>query len=249
MGILDGKLAVVTGAGRGLGAAIAKGFAHEGAKVVVVDLDAETANRVAQELQSEGHDAWSYALDIGDRQAVYSFAERVTADHGDVQILVNNAGIAPRVSIDDDEFVAAWDQAIAVNLNGQFDITYAFLPALRRGGGNIIYTASIAAFIAPRSSAGYGAAKAGIVSLTKFMARELGKDGIRVNALAPGVMITPMTEGSRDSTKGQKHLERVPLGRNGSADEIVGPAIFLASDMSSYVTGVTVPVDGGFLAV
>ncbi len=128
-------------------------------------------------------------------------------------------------------------------------MTYAFLPALRREGGSIIYTASIAAFIAPRSSAGYGAAKAGIVSLTKFMARELGKDGIRVNALAPGVMITPMTKGSRDSAKGQQHLERVPLGRHGNADEIAGPAIFLASDMSSYVTGVTVPVDGGFLVV
>ena len=106
------------------------------------------------------------------------------------------------------------------------------------------YTASIPAFIAPGSSPGYGAAKAGIVSLTKYMARELGKYGVRVNAIAPGIMITEMTQGRR----GLK-LDRVPLGRNGNPEEVAGPAVFLASDMASYVTGVTLPVDGGFMAV
>ena len=249
MGLLEGKFAVVTGAGRGIGAAVAKGFSREGARVLVVDIDGGAAEEVAKEIKAAGGDATGAALDVSDRKAVYEFAKRITDEHGALHILVNNAGIAPRVSVDDETLTESWDKVISVNLNGQFDMTYAFIPALKKEGGSIIYTASIAAFIAPRSSPGYGAAKAGIVSLTKYMARELGTHGIRVNALAPGVIKTAMTEGSRDTEKGKSHLARVPLGRNGEADEVAGPAIFLASDMASYVTGVTIPVDGGFLVV
>lgn len=249
MGLLDAKLAVVTGAGSGLGAAIARRFVREGARVIAVDINRTAAEAIAEEIRAAGGEAWAAGVDVGDRQAVNEFAEGVVARHGAVHVLVNNAGIAPRAKIGDDNFVETWDRVIAVNLNGQFDMTTAFIPALKQGKASVIYTASIAAFIAPRSSAGYGAAKAGIVSLTKYMARELGKFEVRVNAIAPGVIVTPMTDHTRDTAGGTKHLDRVPLGRNGEADEIAGPAVFLASDMASYVTGVTIPVDGGFLAV
>lgn len=244
MGLLDRKLAIVTGAGRGLGAAMATRFAAEGARVLVVDVDAAAADRLAAQIKAAGHEAWGHALDICDRKAVAAFADQVEAEHGAVHVLVNNAGIAPRVSIGDPGFVEAWDSVVAVNLTGQFDMTCAFVPLLKKESGCVIYTASISAFIAPGSSPGYGAAKAGIVSLTKYMARELGKYGVRVNAIAPGIMITEMTQGRR----GLK-LDRVPLGRNGNPEEVAGPAVFLASDMASYVTGVTLPVDGGFMAV
>jgi len=202
MGLLDGKLAVVTGAGSGIGAAIARGFAREGARVVVVDINGAAATAVAKEIKAVGGEAWSETVDVGDRKAVRAFAERMSSAHGAIHVLVNNAGIAPRSSVDDDNLAEVWDRVIAVNLNGQFDMTHAFIPALKKDGGSIIYTASIAAFIAPRSSPGYGAAKAGIVSLTKYMARELGKYGIRVNALAPGVIATPMTDQTRDTPGG-----------------------------------------------
>ena len=207
--------------------------------------DGGAAAEVAKEIRAAG-DATGAALDVSDRKAVYEFASGSSMSTAP-PYSVNNAGIAPRVSVDDEHLTKA-DKVISLNLNGQFDMTYAFIPALKKEGGSIIYTASIAAFIAPRLP-GYGAAKAGIVSLTKYMARELGTHGIRVNALAPGVIKTAMTEGSRDTEKGKSHLARVPLGRNGEADEVAGPAIFLASDMASYVTGVTIPVDGGFLVV
>lgn len=249
MGLLDGKLAVVTGAGSGIGAAIARRFADEGARIIAVDINEAAANAIVDELKSKGTEAWAATVDVGSREAVNEFAKGVMARHRGIDILVNNAGIAPRAGLDDDHFVATWDRVISVNLSGQFDMTNAFVPALKESKGNVIYTASIAAFIAPRSSAGYGAAKAGIVSLTKYMARELGKYGVRANAIAPGVIVTPMTDTSRNTAGGQKHLDRVPLQRNGEASEIAGPAVFLASELASYVTGVTIPVDGGFLAV
>ena len=249
MGLLDGKLAVVTGAGSGIGAAIAQRFAEEGAQVAVVDINGDAANSVAEAIKSTGAKAWSATLDVSDRDAVNAFARDVTGRHPKVDVLVNNAGIAPRAKIDDEHFVSTWDKVISVNLNGQFDMTNAFIPAIKAARGNIIYTASIAALIAPRSSAGYGAAKAGIVSLTKYMARELGPFGVRVNSIAPGVIVTPMTDISRNKPGAQKHMDRVPLERNGEASEIAGPAVFLASDLASYVTGVTIAVDGGFMAV
>ncbi|MHA6689601.1 SDR family NAD(P)-dependent oxidoreductase [Devosia sp. A449] len=244
MGLLDGKLAMITGAGRGLGAAMARGFAEAGAGVIIVDRDADAAANMAAELQATGAESWGYALDVSDRKAVAAFAEQIAADHGRLNTLANNAGIAPRVSLGDAGLVEAWDNTININLTAQFDMTCAFIPLLKQSRGNVIYTASISAFIAPGSSPGYGAAKAGIVSLTKYMARELGKDGVRVNAIAPGIMLTEMSAGRQ----GDK-LNRVPLGRNGNPEEVAGPVVFLASDMASYVTGVTLPVDGGFMAV
>ena len=246
---LTDKKAVVTGAGRGLGAAIARGLAAEGAHVVVVDMDQAAADAVVTEIKSSGGSAAAEALDISNREAVLAFGQRVAAEYGTIDVLVNNAGISPRVKLDDPNLMQMWDKVIDVNLNGQWDITIALLPTLKHAGASLIFVASIAAFTAPRSSAAYGAAKAGIRSLVQYFARELGPLGVRVNALAPGRMLTDMTFNAVKGPAGEKFLERVALGRNGEAHEIAGPAVFLASDMSSYVTGVTIPVDGGFLAL
>lgn len=249
MNLLTGKTAVVTGGARGIGAAMAKGFAREGAKVVVLDIDGAAAKATAEEIAAAGAAASSAAIDVSDRDAVMRLGACLTDEYGAIHVLVNNAGIAPRVLVDDPELPAKWDQVISVNLNGQFNVTVALLPALKKEGASIIFTASIAGVIAPRSSAAYGAAKAGLISLTKFLARDLAEHNIRVNAIAPGVISTDMTANTPGGVSGAKHLERVPMKRNGEPHELAGPAIFLASDMSSYVTGVTLPVDGGFLAV
>ena len=246
---LSGKTAAVTGAGRGLGAAIAIGLAAEGAHVLVVDMDRAAAEAVVAQIKGSGGAATAETLDISDREAVLAFGRHVVEQYGTIDVLVNNAGISPRVKLDDPNLMQMWDKVIGVNLNGQWDVTIALLPALKHTGASLIFVASIAAFTAPRSSAAYGAAKAGIRSLVQYFARELGPSGVRVNALAPGRMLTDMTYDAVKGPSGAKFLERVPLGRNGEAHEMAGPAVFLASEMSSYVTGVTIPVDGGFLAL
>jgi len=246
---LTNKNAVVTGAGRGLGAAIAKGLAAEGAHVLVVEMDPIAADTVVSEIKSAGGSAAAAVLDISDRKAVMTFGERIAIEYGTIDVLVNNAGISPRVKLEDPNLMQMWDKVIDVNLNGQWDTTIALLPLMKHAGASLIFVASIAAFTAPRSSAAYGAAKAGIRSLVQYFARELGPLGVRVNALAPGRMLTDMTFNAVKGPAGEKFLERVALRRNGEAHEIVGPVVFLASDMSSYVTGVTIPVDGGFLAL
>jgi len=249
MTLLSGKTAVVTGAARGLGLAIAKGFADQGAHVLMVDRDADAVNQAAAAITAAGGSAEPVALDVSLRDEVLAFGHQIGTRFGKIDVLVNNAGISPRVRLDDDNLMEMWDRVIDINLNAQWAMTIGLLPALRHEGASVIFVASIAAFTAPRSSAGYGAAKSGIRSLVQYFARELGPDGVRVNALAPGRMLTDMTFDAVKLPSGAKFLERVALGRNGEADEIAGPAVFLASSMSTYVTGVTIPVDGGFLAL
>jgi NAD(P)-dependent dehydrogenase (short-subunit alcohol dehydrogenase family) len=235
MALLEGKTAVVTGAGHGIGAAIAKGFSAEGATVVIVDNDGTAAENMMEEIIRTGGRASCEVLDITDRSAGLQCAKHVSERHGAVHVLVNNAGIAPRVKLTDDNFAEMWDQVLEVNLTGQMNVTLAFLPAMKQEGGSLIYTVSIAGFTAPRSSAGYGAAKAGLRSVIQYFAQELAPFNIRVNGLAPGRILTDMTVGAVQGANGAKFLERVPLARNGDPSEMAGPAIFLASSMSSYV--------------
>ncbi|KUR72064.1 SDR family NAD(P)-dependent oxidoreductase [Novosphingobium sp. Fuku2-ISO-50] len=249
MTLLEGKTAIITGAARGLGAAIAQAFAAEGAHVVVADRDGDAAALLVERIAAAGGRATSEALDISQREAVLAFGQRIADRFGMIDVLVNNAGISPRVRLDDPKLMEMWDRVIDVNLRGQWDTTIALLPVLKNQGTSIIFIASIAAFTAPRSSAAYGAAKAGVRSLVQYFARELGPSGVRVNALAPGRILTDMTFEAVQGEGGAKFLERVALGRNGEAREMAGPALFLASGMSSYITGTTIPVDGGFLAL
>lgn len=244
---LAGKTAVVTGGGGGLGASISTALAAEGAHVVVVDRFAEAAEAMVEKIVAAGGSASSEILDIGDREAVMSFGARVLEQHGTIDVLVNNAGISPRIREADPDLAEKWDQVMDVNLTGQYDITVSLLPGLKHPGASVIFLSSIAGFTAPRSSAAYGATKAAVRSLVQYFARTLGPTGGRCNGLAPGRMKSGLmtVEGEGNA----KFLQRVPLGRVGETDEIAGPAVFLASDMSSYVTGVTIPVDGGYLAL
>jgi NAD(P)-dependent dehydrogenase (short-subunit alcohol dehydrogenase family) len=244
---LSGKTAVVTGGGRGLGSAIAAAMAAEGAHVLVVDRNSEAADDIVAKIKTSGGSASAETLDISDREAVAAFGARMVERYGKIDVLVNNAGIAPRIRPNDPDQMQKWDQVIKVNLTGQWDITVALLPALKHAGTSVIFVSSIAGFTAPRSSAAYGATKAAVRSLVQYFARTLGPTGGRANGLAPGRIKSDLMTVTGEA--GEKFLQRVPLGRVGETDEIAGPAVFLASDMSSYVTGVTIPVDGGYLAL
>ena len=247
MAQLAGKRAVVTGGGGGLGSAISSALAAEGAHVLVVDRYTEAAETMAEKIAASGGSASAQTLDIGDREAVMAFGARTVEQYGTIDVLVNNAGISPRSRPGDPDQMQKWDEVLRVNLTGQWDITVSLLPALTNPGASVIFLSSIAGFSAPRSSAAYGATKAGIRSLVQYFSRTLGPTGGRANGLAPGRMKSGLmtVEGEGNA----KFLQRVPLGRVGETHEIAGPAVFLASDMSSYVTGVTIPVDGGYLAL
>ncbi len=232
--LLEGKLALVTGAASGIGLAIALAYAREGARVVRAD---KTAN---------AGEALSFALDVTDASACEALAAQVGRDIGQIDILVNSAGILVREGIDSPRAHAIVRDVMEVNLHGTFNVIHAFLPQLRATCGCIINIASGAALRAQAGCAGYSASKGAVKMLTHTMAADLGKDGIRVNAIAPGVIETPMTDATRnDPARLGRFLAGIPLGRIGQADEIAGPAVFLASSLASYVNGVTLLVDGG----
>lgn len=244
---LAGKTAIVTGGGRGLGSSISTTLAAEGAHVVVVDRNKEAADAIVETITATGGSASAEILDISDREAVNAFGDRIVNQYTTVDVLVNNAGVAPRIRPNDPDQAERWDQVININLTAQWDITVALLPALKHPGASVIFLSSIAGFSAPRSSAAYGASKAAVRSLVQYFARTLGPTGGRANGLAPGRIKSDLMTVTGEA--GEKFLQRLPLGRVGETDEIAGPALFLASDMSSYVTGVTIPVDGGYLAL
>ena len=247
---LENKRVLVTGAGRGLGATIAHGFAGQGATVIVADIDAALAAGTAQAIRDAGGHAVDARLDVTDAGAVRAFAAQCAARHGNLDILINNAGISARAPFDDPQTPAIWDRVMQVNLQGTFNVTHAFVEQLKATRGAIVNLCSIVAYGCGISTAGYVVSKGGVRSFTEVLARDLGPHGVRVNAVAPGLMETDMTAGQRAQANGTDwYMGRAPLARAGRVDEIVGPVLFLASDMASYVNGVVLPVDGGYLAV
>lgn len=243
-GLLDGKLALVTGAGSGIGAGIARGMAEAGARVIAVDINAETARATAEAIRGAG----SYAADVSDRAACDALASAVRRDHGAVAVLVNNAGIIRRGLVSDPNARNDWDATLAVNLDGPYFMTTAFLEQLRETKGAVVNIGSVQSFVALRNSAAYTTSKGGVRALTKALAIELSPMGIRVNAIGPGLIATPLNEKARQNPSYMAQFEgRIPLGRTGTPADIAGPAVFLASDMARFVTGVTLPVDGGYL--
>jgi NAD(P)-dependent dehydrogenase (short-subunit alcohol dehydrogenase family) len=248
--LLAERIALVTGAAQGNGAAIAAGLAAAGARVVATDIDVTGAERTAAFIRQAGGEAWAFALDVTYRGACAAVAAEVGRAAGQVSVLVNNAGVCPRHTIDGPDLHRAWNLALDVNLHGTLNVTLAFLPALRATKGTIINIGSIPSFVSTATSIGYSTSEAAVRMLTQILAQELAKDEVRVNAIAPGTFATAMTEATRlDSEWSERFLARIPMGRYGEPEETVGPVVFLASAMSSYMTGSTVVVDGGYLAV
>lgn len=248
--LLEGRIAIVTGAGQGNGAAIAAGLARQGASVVAADIDPVTAEVTAEAIRAAGGRASAFRLDVADSYACRALADVIGASVGDVSIVVNNAGICPRHTLDSPELERLWDAAMDINLRGTLNVSLAFLPHLRATKGTIVNIASIASFVSTATSVSYPVSKAGVRAMTQNMAHELARDGIRVNAIAPGTIATAMTEATRnDPERSARFLQRIPMGRYGEPEELVGPVVFLASSMSSYVTGTTLVVDGGYLAL
>jgi len=245
-GLLKGRTALVTGAGSGIGEGIALAMGRAGAFVIAVDINGEAAMRTATTL---GADAAAFTLDVTDRAAVDALASHIEAQLGPIDILVNNAGIIRRGRIDDPNTRADWDATLAVNLDGVYNVTTGFLAQLKATKGTVINIGSIQSFVALPNSAAYTASKAAVRGLTKHLATELSPLGVRVNAIGPGLIATPLNERARQNPDYMAHFAtRIPMGRLGTPDDIAAPAVFLASDMARYITGVTLPVDGGFLS-
>jgi NAD(P)-dependent dehydrogenase (short-subunit alcohol dehydrogenase family) len=254
-GLLQNHIAVVTGSGSGIGRAVALGYAREGAKVAVLDINGEAAAKTAADIRAAGSSAQHFTLDVTDRMACREIAAKVASDVGAVSILVNNAGINRRnaFTADADAVIKDWQDVMAVNLNGPFNVTHAFLGALRAAKGCIVNIASIQSFMHVRTpnSPAYTTSKHGVLGFTRALAAELGKDGVRVNAIGPGFIETPLNEKVRATNPEliKVFIDHTPLGRAGKPEDIVGPAIFLASDLAAYVTGAIVMADGGYRTI
>jgi len=246
---LEGKTAVVTGGTSGIGLALSLGLAEAGADVVATARRQEQVDAAAGEVEARGRRTLRVASDVCDRASLENLAAAALETFGKVDILVNCAGTikrTPTLNLAEEE----WNNILNTNLTGTLRACQVFgKHMLERGYGRIINIASLNSFVALTEVAAYAASKAGVSSLTRSLAVEWSKKGVTVNAIAPGVFLTALNEKLLNSTpRGQELLMRTPMGRFGKTEELIGAAVFLASDGASFVTGQTLPVDGGFLA-
>jgi len=245
MGMLDGKVALVTGAARGIGKAIALKFAEEGADVAFTDIAInEAAEETVAEIAAYGHKVKAYASNAAKFDETQTVVEQIVQDFGRIDILVNNAGITKdglvmRMSEEQ------WDAVIAVNLKSAFNFIHAVVPQMaRQKGGSIINMASIAGQMGNPGQVNYASSKAGLIAMAKSVAKEMGSRGIRANAIAPGYVITEMTNALPEAVR-EEYIKNIPLKRGATVEEIANTALYLASDLSSYVTGQVIAVNGG----
>ncbi|MEJ2744881.1 MAG: 3-oxoacyl-[acyl-carrier-protein] reductase [bacterium] len=244
--MLESKIAVVTGAAQGIGREIALRFAREGADVAVCDRDEAQLAKVSDEIAALGRRSLALAADVSDAKQISDAVNKIIDSFDRIDILVNNAGITRDnflLKMSEDE----WDAVITVNLKGAFHFTKAVLkPMLKKRSGKIINIASIVGLIGNAGQVNYAASKAGIVGLTKSVAKELASRGVTANAIAPGFIQTRMTDVLPDGVK-EKMLASIPLGHFGAPSDVAGVALFLASSLSDYVTGQVLVVDGGMV--
>ena len=246
MSQLANQIAVVTGAGRGIGRAIALKFATEGADVVVVSRTAENSEKVAAEIRALGRKAWALAVDVADSAAVTAAADKILADCGKVDILVNNAGVT-RDGLLMRMSDADWDTVIDTNLKGAFLVTKAFFRTFaKQRAGRIINISSVIGLIGNGGQCNYAASKAGLIGFTQSVAKELAGRGVTVNAIAPGFIETDMTAVLNEELKAGI-LKVIPMGKLGAAEDIAHAALYLASPGARYVTGQVLTVDGGMV--
>ncbi|MDD7448006.1 MAG: 3-oxoacyl-[acyl-carrier-protein] reductase [Phocaeicola sp.] len=245
MGLLTGKTAIITGAARGIGKAVALRFAAEGANIAFTDLNIdENAQNTEKEIAAFGVKVKGYASNAASFEDTAKVVEQIHADFGSIDVLVNNAGITKdglmmRMS------EAQWDAVIAVNLKSAFNFIHACTPIMmRQKSGSIINMSSVVGVHGNAGQANYSASKAGMIGLAKSIAQELGSRGIRANAIAPGFIITEMTAVLSDDVKAEWN-KRIPLRRGGTPEDVANIAVFLASDLSAYVSGQVIQVDGG----
>ena len=245
MELLKDKVALITGAARGIGKAIALRYASEGANIAFTDLVInEAAEETVKELEAFGVTVKAYASNAAEFEATQTVVDQVVKDFGRIDILVNNAGITKdglvmRMS------EQQWDAVIAVNMKSAFNFLHAVVPVMaHQRSGSIINMASIAGQTGNPGQVNYSASKAGLIAMAKSVAKEMGSRGIRANAIAPGYVISEMTEALPQSVR-DEFVKMIPLGRGASVDEIASVALFLASDLASYVTGQVIAVNGG----
>ena len=245
MGRLDGKVAIITGAGMGMGQSAAILFAKEGAKVVVVDWVAEAGKETVKTIKEAGGEAIFIKADVSKTEDVKNMVKTTIDTYGKLDVLYNNAAILGEVTFTENCSEENWDRIMAVNLKGVFlGMKYAIPEMLKRGGGSIVNTASQCAERGTRNLCAYCASKGGVLALTRVTAMELAKKNIRVNGLNPGIIATPMAmRASKEEQEGFAAV--IPQGRMGRPEEVAYAALFLASDESSHVTGHTLIVDGG----
>jgi 3-oxoacyl-[acyl-carrier protein] reductase len=246
MSQLTNQTAIVTGAGRGIGRAIALKFAAEGADVVCLSRTAENAERVATEVRSQGRKSWAHAVDVADAAAIGAAVESILAETGRIDILVNNAGVTRdgllvRMAESD------WDTVLDTNLKGAFLLTKALCRTfMKQRSGRIINIASIVGLIGNAGQCNYASSKAALIGFTKSAARELASRGVLVNAIAPGFVETDMTSALKEELKSEL-LKNIPLGTFGQPEDIANAALFLASPAARYITGQVLTVDGGMV--
>ena len=245
MGLLTGKTALITGAARGIGKALALKFAEEGANIAFTDLVIDEAGEeTRKEIEAKGVKCLAYASNAANFEETAEVVKKIHEDFGTIDVLVNNAGITKdglmlRMT------EAQWDAVINVNLKSAFNFVHACLPIMmRQRGGSIINMSSVVGVHGNAGQANYAASKAGMIALAKSVAQEMGSRGVRANAIAPGFIETAMTH--QLSEEGRKEwMKQIPLRRGGQAEDVANVAVFLASDLSSYVTGQVIQVDGG----
>lgn len=243
-----GSVAMVSGAASGIGRATAIMLASAGARLAIVDIDASGLEATEAQIAENGGAVKAYVASVTDVAAISFAVADAEKRFGPCSILVNNAGILLRGQFDGPDALEQWTRTIDVNVNGAFHVSRAVLPALKATRGCIVNTASIHAVSAVGNSAAYTASKGALKQFTQALAVELAPHGVRVNAVAPGAIRTAMTGSSGSLKAPDGFLSRVPMGRIGEANEVASAILFLVSDLASYITGVTLPVDGGYLA-